>query len=45
MTRGGDYLILDDPLKPDEAVSEAQRRAVNHWYEEPSCWEHQLSSN
>jgi predicted phage terminase large subunit-like protein len=31
--RGGDYLILDDPLKPDEAVSDAQRRAVNTWYD------------
>ena len=31
--RGGDYLILDDPLKPDEAVSDAQRRAVNDWYD------------
>src|SRR5262245_46039378 len=31
--RGGDYLILDDPLKPDEAISETQRRAVNDWYD------------
>jgi predicted phage terminase large subunit-like protein len=31
--RGGDYLILDDPLKPDEALSEAQRRGVNNWYD------------
>lgn len=31
--RGGDYIIIDDPLKPDEAVSDAQRRAVNHWYD------------
>ena len=31
--RGGDYLILDDPLKPDEALSDAQRRAVNNWYD------------
>ena len=31
--RGGDFLILDDPLKPDEAVSDAQRRAVNEWYD------------
>lgn len=31
--RGGDYLILDDPLKPDEAVSDTQRRAVNDWYD------------
>jgi predicted phage terminase large subunit-like protein len=31
--RGGDWLILDDPLKPDEAVSETQRNAVNEWYQ------------
>ena len=31
--RGGEYLILDDPMKPDEAVSETQRRAVNDWYD------------
>jgi hypothetical protein len=31
--RGADYIIIDDPLKPDEAVSEAQRRAVNEWYD------------
>ena len=31
--RGGDWLIVDDPLKPDEAVSETQRNAVNEWYQ------------
>ena len=31
--RGGDFLILDDPLKPDEALSDSQRRAVNSWYD------------
>ena len=31
--RGGEYLILDDPMKPDEAVSETRRRAVNDWYD------------
>lgn len=31
--RGGDFLILDDPLKPDEALSEVQRHAVNDWYD------------
>jgi predicted phage terminase large subunit-like protein len=30
--RGADYLIVDDPLKPDEAVSETQRKAVNEWF-------------
>lgn len=31
--RGADYLILDDPMKPDEALSDTQRRAVNDWYD------------
>ena len=31
--RGADYLILDDPLKPEEALSDTQRRAVNDWYD------------
>ena len=31
--RGGDFLIIDDPLKPDEAASETQRNAVNDWYD------------
>jgi predicted phage terminase large subunit-like protein len=31
--RGGDIIIIDDPLKPDEALSETQRRAVNEWYD------------
>jgi predicted phage terminase large subunit-like protein len=31
--RGGDFMIIDDPLKPDEAVSESQRNAVNDWYQ------------
>jgi predicted phage terminase large subunit-like protein len=31
--RGGDFIIIDDPLKPEEAVSETQRNAVNDWYE------------
>ncbi|MCI5049509.1 MAG: phage terminase large subunit [Rickettsiales bacterium] len=30
--RGGDYVIIDDPLKPSEAISESQRTAVNEWY-------------
>jgi predicted phage terminase large subunit-like protein len=30
--RGADYLIIDDPLKPDDALSESQRRAVNEWF-------------
>jgi len=31
--RGADIIIIDDPLKPDQALSEAQRRAVNNWYD------------
>ena len=30
--RGADYLIIDDPLKGDDANSEASRKAVNNWY-------------
>ncbi|MGA8311004.1 MAG: hypothetical protein WB755_13310, partial [Terriglobales bacterium] len=32
--RGGDYIIIDDPLKPDEAVSETRRKAVNEWFDQ-----------
>jgi predicted phage terminase large subunit-like protein len=31
--RGADFVIIDDPLKPDEALSEVQRCAVNNWYD------------
>lgn len=31
--RGADYLIIDDPLKPDEAVSEVRRQSVNDWFD------------
>ena len=31
--RGADFIIIDDPLKPDEALSETQRNAVNSWYD------------
>jgi predicted phage terminase large subunit-like protein len=31
--RGANYIIIDDPLKPDEALSETQRNAVNSWYD------------
>jgi predicted phage terminase large subunit-like protein len=30
--RGANFIIIDDPLKPDEAISETQRKAVNDWY-------------
>jgi len=31
--RGADLIIIDDPLKPEEALSETQRNAVNAWYD------------
>ncbi len=31
--RGGDVLIIDDPLKPEEALSETSRAAVNDRYD------------
>jgi hypothetical protein len=31
--RGADFLIIDDPLKPDEALSDTQRKAANEWYD------------
>ena len=30
--RGGDIIIIDDPLKPDDALSETKRTAVNQWF-------------
>jgi predicted phage terminase large subunit-like protein len=30
--RGGNLIIIDDPLKPEDAMSEARREAVNGWY-------------
>ena len=30
--RGGDILIIDDPLKPDDAFSETKRSAGNQWF-------------
>jgi hypothetical protein len=30
--RGGDLIIVDDPLKPDDAYSEAKRNAANEWF-------------
>src|SRR5262249_51790495 len=29
--RGGDIIIIDDPLKPDDALSETKRSAANQW--------------
>jgi predicted phage terminase large subunit-like protein len=31
--RGSDFIVIDDALKPEEALSEAQRSAVNGWFQ------------
>lgn len=31
--RGADIIIIDDPLKADEALSQVRRSAVNDWYD------------
>jgi len=31
--RGADIIIIDDPLKPDEALSQTQRQAANEWFD------------
>jgi predicted phage terminase large subunit-like protein len=31
--RGADFIVLDDPLKPDDALSETRRTSVNQWYD------------
>ena len=33
MGRGADILVIDDPLKSDEAASEVERGKVNNWYD------------
>jgi predicted phage terminase large subunit-like protein len=30
--RGGDIIIIDDPLKPAEALSDSRREGVNKWF-------------
>jgi predicted phage terminase large subunit-like protein len=30
--RGGDIIVIDDPLKPDDALSETRRTAANQWF-------------
>ena len=30
--RGGDLIVIDDPLKPDDAHSETKRNAANEWF-------------
>jgi hypothetical protein len=31
--RGADFIIIDDPIKPSEALSDALRRTANDWYD------------
>jgi hypothetical protein len=31
--RGADILIIDDPIKPDEAYSDVTRKNVNDWFD------------
>src|SRR6202045_3213360 len=31
--RGADVILIDDPLKPKEALSDARRNATNEWYD------------
>jgi hypothetical protein len=31
--RGADLIIIDDPLKPEEALSATQRQGVNDWFD------------
>jgi hypothetical protein len=31
--RGADLIVIDDPLKPEEALSQAQRRTANEWFD------------
>lgn len=30
--RGADIIVIDDPLKPEEALSDTQRQAANDWF-------------
>lgn len=30
--RGADYIIIDDPTKPEDALSETQRKYTNDWF-------------
>jgi hypothetical protein len=31
--RGADIIVIDDPLKPEEALSQPQRQAANEWFD------------
>lgn len=30
--RGGDFILIDDPIKPDDAMSDKIRNSVNEWF-------------
>lgn len=30
--RGGDFIVIDDPIKPEEALSDKARENTNEWY-------------
>jgi predicted phage terminase large subunit-like protein len=30
--RGGDFIIIDDPIKPEDAFSDKARASINEWY-------------
>ena len=31
--RGADLIVIDDPLKPNDAMSESRRTAANEWFD------------
>jgi predicted phage terminase large subunit-like protein len=31
--RGADFIVIDDAMKPDEAISDTRRKAVNDWFD------------
>ncbi|MFL6438817.1 MAG: phage terminase large subunit, partial [Terriglobales bacterium] len=35
--RGADFIIIDDPLQPDKALSDTRRNNVNDWYDNTLC--------
>jgi hypothetical protein len=35
--RGADIIVIDDPLKPEEALSQAQRRSANERFDHTLC--------
>jgi len=35
--RGADFIIVDDPLQPDKALSDIRRQAVNDWHDNTLC--------